>query len=401
MEEVDLRTLRYVDTINDNLVCCICRTPFIDPVVSNCGHTFCKDCIHQALENSCVCPIDRSTLAVNDFQTAVKIIHNMVNELMVYCPRQGCPYTGQRQYIGSHVTSDCEYTIAPCELEECKELLLKKDLNTHAATCKYRTAECNMCKKKLRIFELEDHYSVCPSETIDCPHCGTSTSRSEHNKHLISCPDYEIHCPYYEFGCNWLDRRQKLPEHLDMMCAYEPIKEYLELQKENEASLKKELKRVYKENEGLRRQQLDSKHQVEFITNQLDLMFPGHFITDPDIPEEARNESLLSENQRINNELETLTANLKSLELKQNMALMSETFRLQEELQSLRAICHGMRMQMHYLMMERRGATNPPGSNNASNPGGSENNPNGGANSLDRMRTWLDMTGGPRQETKL
>jgi predicted nuclease with TOPRIM domain len=169
-----------------------------------------------------------------------------------------------------------------------------------------------------------------------------------------------------------------------MMCAYEPIKEYLEIQKENEASLKRELKRLYKENEGLRRQQLDSKHQVEFITNQLDLMFPGHFLTDPDIPEDARNESLLSENQRINNELETLTANLKSLELKQNMALMSETFRLQEELQSLRAICHGMRMQMHYLMMERRGTT--PGSNNASS---SENNPNGAANSLDRMRTWL------------
>jgi hypothetical protein len=118
-------------------------------------HTFCKDCIHQALENSSVCPIDRSTLSANEFQTAVKIIHNMVNELLVYCPRQGCPFTGQRQYIESHVANDCEYTIAPCELDECKELLLKKDLNTHAETCKYRTAECNMCKKKLRIFELE------------------------------------------------------------------------------------------------------------------------------------------------------------------------------------------------------------------------------------------------------
>lgn len=81
----------------------------------------------------------------------------MVNELSVYCPRyeQGCPHVGQRQFIESHLKNDCEYTMAPCELEECKELLLKKDLQSHAETCKYRILECNMCKKKLRAFELE------------------------------------------------------------------------------------------------------------------------------------------------------------------------------------------------------------------------------------------------------
>lgn len=80
-----------------------------------------------------------------------------MNELLVYCPRheQGCPHVGQRQFIESHLKNDCEYTIAPCELEECKELLLKKDLQTHAETCKYRIMECNMCKKKLCAFELE------------------------------------------------------------------------------------------------------------------------------------------------------------------------------------------------------------------------------------------------------
>ncbi|KAG1141455.1 hypothetical protein G6F36_015693 [Rhizopus arrhizus] len=68
-------------------------------------------------------------------------------------------------------------------------------------------------------------------------------------------------------------------------------------------------------------------------------MFPTYFSPDLDmIPEEARSESVLAENQRVASELETLSANIASLELKQNMALMTETFRLQEELQGLRSV---------------------------------------------------------------
>lgn len=120
-------------------------------------HTFCEYCIYQSLETSPLCPIDRTTLSRDDFEPAAKIIANMVNELKVYCPRheQGCSYIGQRQFIASHYNNECEYTLAPCELEECKELLLKRDLQKHAETCKYRAVECNMCKKKLCAYELE------------------------------------------------------------------------------------------------------------------------------------------------------------------------------------------------------------------------------------------------------
>lgn len=81
----------------------------------------------------------------------------MVNELSVYCPRheQGCAHICQRQYIESHLKYHCQYTMAPCKLDECKELLLKKDLGTHVKTCRYRIVECNMCKKKMCSYELE------------------------------------------------------------------------------------------------------------------------------------------------------------------------------------------------------------------------------------------------------
>lgn len=72
-------------------------------------------------------------------------------------------------------------------------------------------------------------------------------------------------------------------------------------------------------------------------------------------------ELLISENERIRSEVETLTANLTSLELKQNMAIMTESMRLQEEIQSLRAVCHGLRMQMHYVLLEQQNRHHPPG----------------------------------------
>ncbi|KAI9270468.1 hypothetical protein BDA99DRAFT_501856 [Phascolomyces articulosus] len=415
---VDLRSLNFVETINSNLICCICQSPFVDPVVLPCGHTFCTICIHQACEASSVCPIDRSAISISDIRPAVKIVCNMVNELSVECPRseEGCDYIGQRQFIENHVKNDCLYTFAACQLEECKILVLKKDLSSHVSTCKYRSAECKMCKKKMRALELEDHHRLCPAEIIQCPHCETSRSRSEHTAHLLTCPKHPVSCKHSEFGCRWSGEREKLEsEHLKN-CAYEGIKDYLQLQQQKEQSLREEVQSIRKENEMLKRQQGNLSQQFQTLSDQLALLFPSQFASDPTCPEDIAQaaglgpgDSILTETQRLKNDLETVSSNLASLELKQNVALMTETFRLQEELQSLRAICHGMRMQMHYMMMERRGASSAAAaaaaSMGASEAGASSSNADGNTATagsvaaLNRMR-WLDAPNG-RQDTKL
>ena len=152
----------------------------------------------------------------------------------------------------------------------------------------------------------------------------------------------------------------------------------------------------------LKRQQSNLSQQFQTLSDQLALLFPSQFGADLTCPEEAAAmglgpaESILTETQRLKNDLETVSSNLASLELKQNVALMTETFRLQEELQSLRAICHGMRMQMHYIMMERRGASAAAAaaSMNATETGASSSTTDGSAAtagsvaSLNRLR-WL------------
>ncbi|KAI9007567.1 hypothetical protein CLU79DRAFT_778137 [Phycomyces nitens] len=359
---LDLRSLNYSEP-NPNLICCICQTPFIDPVISPCGHTFCQSCIYQAIETSSHCPIDRAPLEIENLIPAVKIITNMVNELIVQCPRldAGCDYQGQRQFIQNHLDNDCLYSSSACQMEECKALVYKKDFASHTSTCLYRTKECLMCKKKLRAIQFQEHHTQCPAELIECSYCSTSRTRSEHSDHLTTCPRHPVVCVHNSFGCTWAGERCDQDNHINQ-CAYEPIKHFLIKQQRTERSLRQDVEQLQQENNRLKEQQEELREQVQITMDQLALLFPSHF------PSQGSSIGpVLTETERLETEIESLNANLVSLELKQNMALMTETFRLQEEMQSLRTVCYGIRMHIHYMMMERKGSAMPSTSNTVPN----------------------------------
>ncbi|RUS22583.1 hypothetical protein BC937DRAFT_88370, partial [Endogone sp. FLAS-F59071] len=380
----DLRSYSYLDQVNANLICCICQTPFVDPVVSSCGHTFCEACIYQAITTTPTCPIDRLPLPLTSLQPAVKIIANMVNELIVYCPRAdvGCPFTGQRQFMEHHLREECLHVVSPCRLEECKELVLKKDLTEHVENCRFRVVECSMCKSKMRWRDLEAHHRTCPAETVNCPHCSTPRTRSAHDAHLLECSEVPVPCPHGTFGCPWTGPRKDLPMIHIPTCPYEALKGFFALHRRQTDHLEYELRQLRDSQQDLADDVSDLRDRLGEVTDGLSEMFPSYFApthhapplsvvhrdsSDPSDPSYlplsaaptlslplSPHELLLSDNERIRNEVETLTASLASLEVKQNVAIMTETLRMQEEMQSLRALCHGLRMQMHYLLMERR-----------------------------------------------
>ncbi|PPQ98790.1 hypothetical protein CVT24_003348 [Panaeolus cyanescens] len=142
----------YLETPNNNLICCICRAPFLDPLTSKlCSHTFCSACIHQALSHSSQCPIDRTHLTEKDLERAPNIVRAMVDELQVECvyapPRKeqydddgelnkgkqtikdvsddipGCKWTGERATLGAH--------LEVCEFAEGNKDKLKSKDPTH------------------------------------------------------------------------------------------------------------------------------------------------------------------------------------------------------------------------------------------------------------------------------
>lgn len=52
----------YVDEVDEDLMCQICLQPFVQPLDTPCGHTFCHVCMHNYLKVNPMCPLDRKPL---------------------------------------------------------------------------------------------------------------------------------------------------------------------------------------------------------------------------------------------------------------------------------------------------------------------------------------------------
>lgn len=68
----------------------------------------------------------------------------------------------------------------------------------------------------------------------------------------------------------------------------------------------------------------------------------------------------------------TISAGLDSLERRQDLALTTETLRMHEDVASLRAIVHGLRMQVHSIMMDRNWHISGRSGNGGNDAGGPE-----------------------------
>ena len=52
----------YKEEVDEDLTCQICLQPFVEPVDTPCGHTFCKACLMSYLKVNPMCPLDRKPL---------------------------------------------------------------------------------------------------------------------------------------------------------------------------------------------------------------------------------------------------------------------------------------------------------------------------------------------------
>ncbi|KAH7913484.1 hypothetical protein BJ138DRAFT_1081557 [Hygrophoropsis aurantiaca] len=233
--------MNYAEIPNNNLICCICHAPFTAPTTTKtCSHTFCHDCIAEAVKHSPQCPIDRSPLSLEDLLPANPIVKHLVDELIVECAQRsaGCTHTCQRQLLASHLNDACQYIQVPCPESDCSQLILRKDLGKHAEVCAHRSTECDGCGIEIKNSELDvsfllfppsvlirtlfkAHNLECPSQMTSCSYCSAELSRNQLKDHTTSCPDATISCSQADNGCPWSGPRRE--NHADS-CPYEAIK---------------------------------------------------------------------------------------------------------------------------------------------------------------------------------
>ncbi|KAL6727868.1 hypothetical protein Aduo_009707 [Ancylostoma duodenale] len=200
--------------------CPVCDQALRAPIITNCGHNFCKQCINT--DNGPVsCPVCKAEIAPGLIKPD-KNKHRQVQALLVKCPyvHGGCTWVGPLKEMQKHAES-CEYHGVPCT-NECGKIIPEKEMAAHLVECQKKRTKCTYCNMLIKTPSMEKHLKICPRMIISCPfQCGLNDRpREEIEKHRATCPNVDNACPFAELGCDYIGDKTTVQKHL----AEEPIK---------------------------------------------------------------------------------------------------------------------------------------------------------------------------------
>lgn len=219
---VDLRMLDYVAPYDDNLMCPICRCPFVDPVVlAECDHCFCRDCIRQTWASTYAplgprgdCPSCRTPAKLGPRSATSKILINILDDLLVRCPQHedGCEAQVKRGEVQDHISIYCGHAFTECTGEDCELPIRRKDAEQG---CLHYGVSCLDCRGSMQKCNLETHWrSECPDRKVDCSSCKEAVFYRELATHgKETCPAISVPCPGKAFGCTSRSKRAQAEVH--------------------------------------------------------------------------------------------------------------------------------------------------------------------------------------------
>ncbi|PSS22155.1 hypothetical protein M430DRAFT_34133 [Amorphotheca resinae ATCC 22711] len=378
---VDFRALTYVGTVDENLICPICRVALVDPVDTQCDHTFCRECIAQALSHNEICPIDRYPLPRDaPFGRPHKIVINQLDALQAKCPCCEAPIP--RSMLQNHMEKYCKEALVRCPSKTCDEVV-KRKLSDRG--CLHYDVTCPDCKEIHKEIDIGHHREfVCKERQKECEHCGADILRCKESEHIEDCPDVIASCAWAEYGCQHESKRKDLYLHADE-CAFKIVGPMAEILKKEISVLRAEVRALNEKNQAQER-------RIKFLESgpkESDRHFDYADISSHPVsslpesasaePLDSANEYLLSLIEAQENRISQLSAGMTELEAKQTMMLFNETIPIKNELTEMRSSQQVVSMHVRWLLNFRRqenqrrfgaGATSPR-SNGGSDAGGS------------------------------
>ncbi|XP_025081950.1 E3 ubiquitin-protein ligase TRAF7-like [Pomacea canaliculata] len=215
----------FVDTPSKILFCRLCNKIFTNPVITACGHTFCRRCVQNSTDG--LCPVDEQKLSVVVANIAVS---EQIGEMMVHC-RYGCKFdSDSNTYIVD--ATRCQATIKLCARRE------------HEETCDFMPLEC-------------------PNNT-GCP----PILRKDFEDHLRVCNN--VRCPYQKYSCEFMGTQEDLEDHLKV-CRFEGMKDFLQRVDEKMQDLHLSLSQKDQEIEFLRSMLGRLSERLENLEKTVDL----------------------------------------------------------------------------------------------------------------------------------
>ncbi|CAH3129395.1 unnamed protein product [Porites lobata] len=219
---------QFVVQPDEDLHCIICSLPSKEPVLTRCGHRFCRQCLEEFLRrqeqegHQITCPLDREALERNKDIFPDKLAERKVLSHVIKCPNECCDWRGELREKENHLAS-CPWKIVSCTNEKCGEHLARKDLTEHVAnTCVWRILRCLYCQEHHPQCQMEAHLENCEGLLTACPNdCGIKITIEKVSDHVENtCPLTEVPCPYNWLGCFLKIQREVLESHLQSETRY-------------------------------------------------------------------------------------------------------------------------------------------------------------------------------------
>lgn len=356
---IDLRSLTYLDTVDENLICPICRVPLVDPVDTDCDHTFCRDCINEALKHSELCPIDRYSLSRHTpLNRAHKIVTNQLDALLVKCIC--CEAPVPRSMLQNHLERYCKEALVKCAGKTCNEVVRRK---LYGQGCLHYDTVCPDCSIVTQQLNLDYHREYdCKERHKPCDHCGGDILRCKEDIHIEKCQHVLAPCKWAEYGCEYESKRKDLHYHAEE-CAFKLVGPMAEM-------LKKEINDLRLEVRTLTEKDQIQERRIKFLEGGLggqrdndrpldyaDL--PSQPISSPPDsshaePLDSGHEYLLSLVEAQETKVDRLSAGMTELEAKQTMMLFNETIQIKNELAEMRSSQQVLSMHVRWLLNFRR-----------------------------------------------
>ncbi|WAR52010.1 hypothetical protein PtB15_1B449 [Puccinia triticina] len=205
----------YISEPNENLVCPICRNPFIEPVMcESTDHIFCQSCLIKSLEVSATCPIDRLPLSLSLIVPAPKIINKLVDELLVSCPlksKLGCSFVCQRDLVLNHVHT---------HQAQLDHVVINPSLNPQQPQAAAPLLDSNIfqrsvldhvnSKSGLLRFQWLNNRATLVSKAQDPTQVRSATDLTRNESKLSRCP-------WERFGCSFMGTPEEIAQqHLSV-----------------------------------------------------------------------------------------------------------------------------------------------------------------------------------------
>uniref|UniRef100_A0A8K9V884 E3 ubiquitin-protein ligase TRAF7 n=1 Tax=Oncorhynchus mykiss TaxID=8022 RepID=A0A8K9V884_ONCMY len=213
-DDDDTEPLVFAEQPSVKLCCQLCCSVFKDPVITTCGHTFCRRC---ALTSD-KCPVDTAklTVVVNNIAVAEQI-----GELFIHC-KYGCRLlnttpTSPNGAGGGASPNGAGGGTAASRGEGTPKMGGPGNFEVDPMGCPFT----------IKLTTRKEHEVSCDYRPVRCPNNPSCPPLLTMNLegHLKECE--HIKCPHSKYGCAFIGNQDTYSTHLDL-CKFEGLKEFLQ-----------------------------------------------------------------------------------------------------------------------------------------------------------------------------